>query len=196
MSYAQTLILNQAYRPYQIVDWKSAITSMVNGKIQVLVQYDEILASLDAQTLKTFPELAKSLRAVVGTDVGRIDVKVPAVAVQVGVAPKYKRGNKIKFSKINVCLRDKFCCQYCGQRFRMSELQYEHVTPKSYGGRKTWENIVMACGDCNSKKANRTPEEAGMPLLKVPLKPQTLPMNEPVIYTEHAPVEWHPFLSD
>jgi hypothetical protein len=195
MSYAQTLILTQSYRPHEIVDWKEAVTRMVNGKIQVVVQYDEILASLDRQTLKSFPELRTSLRAVVGTDVERIDIKVPAVAVLLKAIKPVKTGKHIKFSKINVCLRDKFCCQYCGQKFKMSELQYEHVVPRAQGGKTSWTNIVMACSACNSFKAARTPEQAGMTLLSVPVKPRVLPMNEPVINTESAPEEWLPFLA-
>jgi hypothetical protein len=184
VSYAQTLILNQSYRPHEIIDWKEAVTRMVNGKIQVIAQYDEILASIDRRTLQSFPELKVSLRSVVGTDVDRIDIMVPAVAVLLKAIKPVKVGKHIKFSKINVCLRDKFSCQYCGDRLKMSELQYEHVVPRSQGGKRT----------CNSFKANRTPEEAGMTLLSVPVKPKVLPMNEPMIYPETAPEEWRPYL--
>ena len=193
MSWTQTLILNQYYRPHEIVDWKDAVTRMFGGKIQVLAQYDEILASLNRSTLRQFPDLAKALRQVVGTDVPFIEVKVPAVAVLLRHVKAVKTG--VKFSKINVCLRDRFSCQYCGERFKMSDLNYDHVTPRAHGGRTTWENIVMACYDCNSKKADRTPKQAGMALLSVPVKPRVLPMNEPFIDAGAAPIEWHPFIA-
>lgn len=193
MSYAQTLILNQEYRPHEVVDWKDAVNKMFGGDIQVLVQYDEILAKVDRETLKSFPALAKSLRTLVGTDVVSFDLKVPAVAVLLRQVRLVKTG--IKFSKINVCLRDKFRCQYCGVKFKMSELNYDHVIPRSQGGKTVWGNISMACYACNSKKANRTPEQAGMPLLSVPTKPKVLPMNEPNIDIEHSPVEWKPYLT-
>lgn len=192
MSYARTLILNQNYRPHEVVDWKDAVTKMFGGDIQVVAQYDEILASVDKQTLRAFPELAKSLRSVVGTDVVHIDVKVPAVAVLNRPVKMVKSG--IKFSKINMCLRDKFRCQYCGERFAVSLLNYDHVVPRAQGGKTTWTNIVMSCYPCNSKKADRTPEQAGMVLLTVPVKPKTLPMNEPIIDPKGAPEEWQPFL--
>jgi 5-methylcytosine-specific restriction endonuclease McrA len=88
------------------------------------------------------------------------------------------RGKKqaVKFSRINVATRDKFTCQYCGLKLPLSKLTYDHVLPRSQGGRTVWENIVMACYPCNEEKANRTPEKAKMPLRKVPVKPDHLPV--------------------
>ena len=190
--YAQTLILNQNYRPHEVINYRDAITRMFGGKLEVIAQYDEILAHLDRGTLRSFPELRKSLRQVVGTDVDSFTLKVPAVAVLLRSVRPVKSG--VKFSKINVCLRDKFRCQYCGHRFKMSQLNYDHVVPRSHGGKTTWDNIVMACYECNGIKADRTPLQAGMPLLSVPTKPKTLPMNEPLIAADEAPIEWRPYL--
>lgn len=192
MSFTQTLILNQYYRPHSKVDWKTAVTRMFKGKIQVIAQYDEILAHLDRNTLKMFPKLALALRQVVGTDVESIDVKVPAVAVLLKHVRPVKTG--VKFSRTNVHLRDKFRCQYCGRRFKMSQLNYDHVVPRAQGGRTVWDNIVTSCYECNSEKANRTPLEAGMALLNVPTRPRVLPMNEPLINIAEAPEEWRPYL--
>ena len=59
-------------------------------------------------------------------------------------------------------------CQYCGTKFLSSELELEHVIPRAQRGQSTWENIVAACRDCNVEKADRTPAEAGMKLLRLP----------------------------
>lgn len=67
--------------------------------------------------------------------------------------------------------RDKMTCQYCGEKKSLKSLTLDHVLPKSRGGQNTWENLVAACHDCNIKKADRTPEEAAMPLLSIPCKP-------------------------
>ncbi len=192
--FTQTLILNQAYRPHDIVNWKDAVTRMFKGTIEVLVQYDEILAHIDRQTLGTFPELRRALRQVIGTDAESLEIKVPAVAVLRRKVSKVKGG--VKFSKINVCLRDDFCCQYCGRKFPMSKLNYDHVIPRSRGGKTTWENIVMACYPCNDKKGNQTVADSGMHLLSVPVKPKLLPMNEPPIDMSQAPDEWMPFIQN
>jgi len=193
MSYAQTLILNQHYQPHEIVNYRDAITRMFSGKLEVIAQYDEILAHLDRQTLREFPELKKALRQVVGSDVESFSLKVPAVAVLLRSIRSVKTG--VKFSKINVCLRDRFACQYCGKVFKMSQLNYDHVVPRAQGGKTVWENIVMACYPCNGEKANRTPAQANMPLLRVPVKPRTLPMKGPMINADEAPEEWVPFLA-
>jgi 5-methylcytosine-specific restriction endonuclease McrA len=188
----QTLVLSQTYRPHEIVDWKDAVTRMFSGKIEVLVQYDEVLAHIDHQTLATFPDLKKALRQVIGTDADSLTIKVPAVAVLRRKISMVKSG--VKFSKINVCLRDDFRCQYCHEKLPMSQLNYDHVLPRCKGGKTVWENIVMACYPCNDKKGGHTLEEAGMKLLRVPVKPKTLPMNEPYIDVQRVPPEWEGFI--
>lgn len=68
--------------------------------------------------------------------------------------------------------RDRYLCAYCAQEHPRSELTRDHVLPKSRGGRDVWENIVTACRSCNHlKKRDRTPEEAGMPLVYLPYAP-------------------------
>lgn len=192
--FTQTLILNQQYRPHELVDWKKAMTKMLNGKLEVLVEYDEVMAHIDSHTLDTFPKLRRALRQVMmGATVGMIEVKVPAVAVLTRKLGNMKSG--VKFSRPNVCLRDEFRCQYCGNKLPMSKLNYDHVIPRSKGGPTVWENIVASCYPCNDKKANRTPEEAGMTLLSMPKKPQVLPMrNDLRIDPEKAPIEWAPYI--
>lgn len=188
----QTLILNQSYRPHEIVCWQDAVTRMFTGKIEVMSQYDEFLARLDKTFFKTNPDLKKALRQVVGVDIESFDLKVPAVGVLLRHVRPVKSG--VKFSKINVCLRDKFCCQYCGTKHNMSLLNYDHVVPRAHGGRTEWDNIVMSCYVCNSAKADRTPLQAGMTLLSKPVKPRYLPMNEPMINADSAPEEWQPYI--
>ena len=67
--------------------------------------------------------------------------------------------------------RDHHLCAYCGQKFKDSELTADHVLPESRGGPWSYSNLVSACKMCNNLKADRTPEEAGMPLLYVPYMP-------------------------
>ena len=67
--------------------------------------------------------------------------------------------------------RDSQLCLYCGQQFSRPHLTRDHVMPISKGGQDTWENVVTACFHCNSRKANRTPQQAHMPLLAVPYRP-------------------------
>jgi len=99
---------------------------------------------------------------------------------------------KTRFSRHNVFLRDRNTCQYCGRRLPRSELNLDHVVPRTLGGRTTWENVVCSCIDCNLRKGGKTPEEAGMRLLRRPRRPR---WGE--LYGGQAQVryqEWIPFL--
>jgi len=71
-------------------------------------------------------------------------------------------------SRKNILIRDGHICQYCGEKFLSSDLELEHVIPRARCGLSTWENLVAACRDCNARKADRTPAEAGMKLLRQP----------------------------
>ena len=78
---------------------------------------------------------------------------------------------KINYNRRTIYRRDNNTCQYCGKKKPGGELSLDHVIPRCQGGLTTWENIVVACTDCNAKKAGRTPREAGMKLLRQPKKP-------------------------
>jgi 5-methylcytosine-specific restriction endonuclease McrA len=74
----------------------------------------------------------------------------------------------VGLTKYRLFLRDRQICAYCGGHFAESELTVEHILPVSRGGQLAWTNVVTACRSCNTRKGNRTPEEARMPLLYVP----------------------------
>jgi len=76
-------------------------------------------------------------------------------------------------SRKNILLRDRYSCQFCGRVLAASELTLDHVTPRSRGGHTDWDNLVACCHDCNRKKGDRLPEEAGLKLLRPP-RPFTL----------------------
>lgn len=81
------------------------------------------------------------------------------------------------FTRFNVFLRDKWTCQYCGQRHKTHELTFDHLIPKSRGGTTTWENILAACQHCNLLKGNYLPEECGMFPLRRPFQPSTMELQ-------------------
>jgi len=96
----------------------------------------------------------------------------------------------IDLSRKNLQRRDNFCCQYCGKKTHT--LTIDHVIPKSRGGSDTWDNLVTACVKCNNKKGNRTPEEARMPLKKIPRKPNHIMFLKQHMGTMEK--SWRPFL--
>ncbi len=100
---------------------------------------------------------------------------------------------RVKFNRRNVFARDENRCQYCGRRLTSGQLSLDHITPRSQGGPSTWENIVCACLPCNHRKGPRTPPEAGMPLLKDPVRPQTNPsLRRKLTYRKYR--TWKVFL--
>jgi len=81
-----------------------------------------------------------------------------------------------RLTRQNVFERDNFTCQYCGRRFDRRFLNIDHVIPRDRGGRTTWSNVVCSCRECNRRKGNRTPEEAGMRLIRRPSRPRLRPL--------------------
>lgn len=75
------------------------------------------------------------------------------------------------FNKAKVIRRDRQTCAYCGELHEARELTVDHIRPASRGGLLSWMNTVAACRACNARKADRTPEEARMPLLFTPYVP-------------------------
>ena len=161
---SRTLVLDPGYQPHRIISWQRAVTMLFEGKVEVIEEYDEDIRSVSV-TIK-MPAVVRLLRAVRG------------------------RKKAVKFSRINVMTRDKFRCQYCGHRLPMSKLNYDHVVPRSRGGRTVWENIVTACYPCNDRKGGRTPEEAGMRLLAKPTRPKSLPVIAFRFETTSIPDAW------
>jgi 5-methylcytosine-specific restriction endonuclease McrA len=71
-------------------------------------------------------------------------------------------------SRKNILMRDRYTCQYCHRTLPSGEMTLDHVVPRSRAGETTWENLVACCHPCNNRKGSRTPEEAGMKLLRPP----------------------------
>jgi len=118
--------------------------------------------------------------------------KCPAV---IRLLTAFKRHKKpVKFSRVNIFARDKYRCQYCSKKEKMADLTYDHVLPKSQGGKTVWTNIVTACYDCNAKKRDRTPEQAGMRLRTKPVQPRWVPAMSIRISRNAAPEAWRDYM--
>jgi 5-methylcytosine-specific restriction endonuclease McrA len=146
----ETLVLDVGYRPHSRIPWQEAIIKvLVDKTVQVVEEYPD-----------------KYINTV------NWAVKMPSV---VRLVMPVKKNKAIKFSRHGIYSRDKGKCQYCGSRVSKKEMQYEHVVPRAQGGKTCWENIVVACMTCNQRKAGRTPQQAGMKLLSMPVRPKSLP---------------------
>lgn len=100
---------------------------------------------------------------------------------------------ELKLTRNNVFERDKNTCQYCAQVLPRDELNLDHVIPRDFGGKTTWENIVCSCIKCNSRKANRLPHQANMRLIRKPVRPKWRPVISLVLGSQHREM-WKDFL--
>lgn len=164
----QTLVLSQSFEPVNIISWKRAITLLFLGKVEVLEEYDHDFKSTV------------------------VAIKIPAVVRLLRAFRRHKK--PVKFSRVNIYGRDKYRCQYCGAKKTIGALTYDHVVPRAQGGRTTWTNIATCCADCNRKKANRTPEQAGMRLMKQPVQPTAAPVLVVTVSRESVPDAWRDFM--
>ena len=96
----------------------------------------------------------------------------------------------VDLNRKNVMARDENTCQYCNTS--KAPLTIDHVIPKGRGGMDTWENLVAACKPCNQKKSDRTPEEAGMVLNKIPKRPNRLHYFQRFVKDQQK--DWRPYL--
>ena len=163
-----TLVLTPWMHPHRVTNWFEGVCLIYTSKADVLEEYDETVRS---------PSM---------------EMQVPAVVRLRKPVAMHKTG--VKFSRINVFTRDDFRCQYCGTRKGMKDLNYDHVVPRIQGGKTVWDNIVTSCYPCNDRKAGRTPQQAGMKLLRHPNHPKTLPMSAPIISLATVPEQWKPYL--
>ena len=96
-----------------------------------------------------------------------------------------------KFCRRSILLRDRYKCQYCGERFESQDLTFDHVIPRSKGGMTTWENVVAACSPCNLRKADRLPVDVRMWPASAPFQPSVFDLHQngrlfPPNYLHHS----------
>jgi 5-methylcytosine-specific restriction endonuclease McrA len=136
------LIINASYEPIDICSARRALKLVFKGAATV--------EEVSAYTVRT----------------SKIAIPIPSV-VRLQRYRRIPRRTRA-VSRRGIILRDGGACQYCQTKLLPRDLTLDHVMPKSRGGSSTWENLVACCFDCNNRKGNRTPREAGMPLARLP----------------------------
>jgi 5-methylcytosine-specific restriction endonuclease McrA len=156
----QVLVLNITYEPLAIVTVKRAM---------------RLLTTRKAEVVETGTILLRSARD---------QIAAPLVVRLLRYA-QTRRMRRPQVSRTLVLLRDGETCQYCGCRPGRAELTLDHIVPRAQGGQTRWENVVAACRPCNARKADRTPEQAGMPLQTTP-RALALPLARKLDLTSRA----------
>jgi len=165
------LVLNADFRPLSyyplsLWSWQDAIKAVFLDRVNIVAEYDFKVSS---------PSFAMPLPSVVSLKSYVRPSSTPA------------------FTRFNVFLRDKFECQYCGQK---TELTFDHVIPRSKGGITSWQNVCAACSPCNLRKGNKLPKEIGMFPRQKPHIPtvEGLHKNGRLFPPNHLHESWMDFL--
>ncbi len=150
------LVLNADFRPLNyfplsLWSWQDAVKAVFLDRVNVVSEYDQAIHS---------PSWQMQLPSVISLK----------EYVQVSRRPA--------FTRFNVFLRDRFTCQYCNAPFPTPDLTFDHVIPRSKGGRTEWTNVVTACSKCNLRKGNMSVREAGMIIHRKPVQPNNYLLQE------------------
>lgn len=167
----RVLLLDIHNHPVNIITWKRALVLLLKQKAEPARRLNDVENMIRVENI-LIPYVIKLTYE-------------PAVLVK-----------ELPFCRENIYVRDEYVCQYCGERFKREDLTLDHVYPKSRSGPDIWENIVACCRDCNQKKADRTPKEAHMKLLRRPYRPKDYIEFEFQKYPKNVVKLWQGFIEE
>lgn len=150
------LVLNADYRPLSyfplsVWHWQDAVKASFQERVQVIATYDRMISSPGMQ------------------------IQLPSV---IALREYIHLDRRPAFTRMNVFLRDNFTCQYCHSGFKAENLTFDHIVPRSRGGKTTWENIVTACQSCNLAKGSRSLRDTPFRLMREPQQPNSYQLYE------------------
>ena len=171
----RVLVLNKNYQPINVTTVKKALKKVINEKAEIITVEEGRYCNYDFTSWSELSIIKKELEELGEFDDLVIDSEifkfiVPRV-VRILSYDKYPT-RKVRLNRKNIYTRDQNTCQYCGKVFKASQLNIDHVFPKSRGGKNTWTNLVCSCQKCNEKKADKTPKEANMKLVRKSIEPK------------------------
>jgi 5-methylcytosine-specific restriction endonuclease McrA len=182
------LVLNRLWQAVNICSVRRALTLLFLGHAQVVLPKEREFKTFDFDSWRSFsgdcPE-EETIQSI------SFKIRVPKVILLLVYSRMPKK--EVKFTRHNIFERDRNTCQYCGKTFERSELNLDHVVPRDQGGPTLWENIVCSCVECNTRKGNRTPQQAGMKLIRKPKRPKWQPLLQ-VTISKRTEDSWKHFI--
>jgi 5-methylcytosine-specific restriction endonuclease McrA len=175
---ASVLVLNRHYMAVHVVNVRRAFGLLVNCLAEVIHIEDGQYCNYDFESWREISELRAAFKDRSPNEDWIRSVNFEVCVPRVVRLLYYDRlpKQRVRLNRRNIFARDANLCQYCGKRFATSELSLDHVLPTCRGGDTSWENLVCACVRCNVRKGGRTPQEAGMKLIKKPVRPKRSPL--------------------
>lgn len=186
------LVLNKAWHPVAVASVKRSIVQVMSDAANFMDHDTYILHDMYGWMSLLLEKGDEGIGMA-----NRADIRIPEVIV----LKKYDKfpEREVKLTRRNIMVRDKFTCQYYGKVITAKDATIDHVIPQSRGGKTIWDNVVLSSKEANRKKADRTPQEAGMLLRKRPSKPQWSPMYSRfarLSSTSKVPVSWKKFVPE
>ena len=184
----QVLVLNRLWQAVNICSVERAMALLYTDHAQVVNETEGEFSTFsfqewcDLSTAEPHDEMIHSIS---------LRIRIPRVIVLLFFDRLPRK--EVKFTRNNLFERDHNMCQYCGKRFERCDLNIDHVVPRQRGGATTWTNVVCSCVPCNRRKGSRTPEEAGMHLLREPRKPKWRPFVE-IKFGRQTHQSWRHFI--
>jgi len=160
----RTLVLNRSWMAVTTTTVRRAMTLVYQEVARIICPDSYETHDLDSWSALAVARDEPCIRTV------KRRLRVPEVIVLTIYDGMPKR--RVAFSRRNLYRRDTYTCQYCGAQPGTEELTIDHIVPRSHGGRTTWLNCVLACVDCNMRKANRALDRTGMRLRRRPGEPR------------------------
>ncbi len=162
-----TLVLNRSWRPVHVTTVRRALCMVFRDAARIVCPQSLSVFTFEEWLAQPLAQDAPAIRS----------PSVRIAAPEVVLLARYDRVpcHEAPFTRRNLFLRDDFTCQYCGRHCASDHLSIDHVLPRSRGGATNWENCVLACVSCNARKADRTLKEAGLHLLRAPVRPRWSP---------------------
>jgi 5-methylcytosine-specific restriction endonuclease McrA len=182
------LVLNRLWQAVNVCTTRRALTLLFEGHAHVVLSDDEgVFQTFSFNQWCDFSEQEPHTETIATVS---FKIRVPRVILLVMFDRLPKK--EVKFTRHNIFERDRNTCQYCGKEYERKDLNLDHVVPRDRGGPTSWENIVCSCVRCNTQKANRTPQEAGMHLVRKPKRPKWRPFVQVSFGVQHD--SWKHFL--
>ena len=167
----RVLVLNRLWQAVNVCSVRRALSLLFDGHAHVVLGNGE--GEFETFSFNQWRDFSDDKPHPESVHTVSFRIRVPRVILLVFFDRLPKQ--EVKFTRHNIFERDKNTCQYCGHVFERKDLNLDHVIPRDRGGPTTWENIVCSCILCNTRKANRTPQEAGMVLVRKPKRPKWRP---------------------
>jgi 5-methylcytosine-specific restriction endonuclease McrA len=167
----QVLVLNRLWQAVNVCSVRRALSLLFEGHAEVVMGMND--GSFQTFSFNEWTDFSREEPDPESIHTISFRIRVPKVILLLFFDRLPKK--EVKFTRHNIFERDKNTCQYCGKVFDRKDLNLDHVIPRDRGGPTTWENIVCSCIACNTHKANRTPQEAGMHLIRKPKRPKWRP---------------------